>query len=400
MKIEEMDVSQVYAYDGNPRDNDAAVDAVANSIKEFGFKVPIIIDRNNVIIAGHTRLKAAEKIGLQKVPVIRANDLSDEQVKAFRLADNKVAELSEWDFGLLAGELEGIDDIDMSLFGFDLPADEDEAQEAAEDEYEFKDNVPHFAKPGDVFALGGHRLMCGDASVRADVEKLVGAARAKMVFTDPPYGVAIGDKNRVLNARHDSARGHRIETNIDGDTMEADDLFEMLHAAFVNLREFSADDCAYYVTSPQGGEIGPMMETLAAAGLRVRHNIIWVKNQATFSMRRLDYDYKHEPIFYTWTKRHNFYGAGKYKTSVWEFDKPRKNGMHPTMKPVELVGEALLNSSLTGDPVFDFFGGSGTTLIACEQLGRVCYMMEKDEKFVDVIIDRWQEMTGGKAAKL
>lgn len=397
MKIEELDVSQVYAYDGNPRNNDAAVDAVANSIKEFGFKVPIIIDRNNVIIAGHTRLKAAEKIGLQKVPVIRANDLSDEQVKAFRLADNKVAELSEWDFGLLAGELEGIDDIDMSLFGFDLPADEDEAQEAAEDDYEFKDAVPHVAKPGDVFALGEHRLMCGDASVRADVEKLVGAARAKMVFTDPPYNVAIGDKNKSLNAEDD---GGRIPQNILGDTMAADDFFEMLHAAFVNLREFSADDCAYYVTSPQGGEIGPMMETLAAAGLRVRHNIIWVKNQATFSMRRLDYDYKHEPIFYTWTKRHNFYGAGKYKTSVWEFDKPRKNEMHPTMKPVELVGEALLNSSLTGDPVFDFFGGSGTTLIACEQLGRVCYMMEKDEKFVDVIIDRWQELTGEKATKL
>lgn len=143
-----------------------------------------------------------------------------------------------------------------------------------------------------------------------------------------------------------------------------------------------------------------MMMMMRDAGLEVRHNLIWEKNVATFSMRRLDYDYQHEPIFYTWTKKHNFYGAGKYKTTVWKFDKPRKCDLHPTMKPIELIGEALLNSSAAGDPVFDFFGGSGSTLIACEQLGRRCYMMEKDPKFVDVIINRWEEYTGKKAVKL
>ena len=217
-----------------------------------------------------------------------------------------------------------------------------------------------------------------------------------MVFTDPPYGVAIGDKNKALNAVQ---KAGRQTENIMGDTMGTEELYNTLKAAFINLREHSEEDCSYYVTSPQGGEIGLMM-MMRDAGLQVRHNLIWEKNTATFSMRRLDYDYQHEPIFYTWTKRHNYYGKGRYKTTVWKFDKPRKCDLHPTMKPVELVAEALLNSSEEGDIVFDFFGGSGTTLVACEQLGRKCYMMEKDPKFVDVIIDRWETMTGKHAEKL
>ena len=218
-----------------------------------------------------------------------------------------------------------------------------------------------------------------------------------MVFTDPPYGVAIGDKNKALNAVQ---KAGRQTENIMGDTMNTQELYEMLKDAFTNLRLHCAEDCSYYVTSPQGGEIGLMMMMMRDAGLEVRHNLIWEKNTATFSMRRLDYDYQHEPIFYTWTQRHNYYGKGQYKTTVWKFDKPRKCDLHPTMKPVELVVEALLNSSQKGDPVADIFGGSGTTLIACEQLGRKCFMMEKDPKFVDVIIDRWESFTGKKAVLL
>lgn len=218
-----------------------------------------------------------------------------------------------------------------------------------------------------------------------------------MVFTDPPYGVAIGDKNKALNKVQKS---ERQTENIIGDTLSTDELYELLKSVFINIRENAEDDCSYYVTSPQGGEIGLMMMMMRDAGLPVRHNLIWEKNTATFSMRRLDYDYQHEPIFYTWTKKHNYYGKGKYKTTVWKFDKPRKCDLHPTMKPIELVAEALLNSSLKDDIVFDFFGGSGTTLIACEQMGRKCCMMEKDPKFVDVILDRWETMTGQKAVRI
>ena len=178
------------------------------------------------------------------------------------------------------------------------------------------------------------------------------------------------------------------------------ELYELLLKAFTNLREHCKDDCSYYVTAPQGGSLGIMMMMMRDAGLLVRHNLIWKKNVATFSMRRLDYDYQHEPIFYTWTKKHNYYGKGQYKTSVWEFDKPRKCDVHPTMKPIELIAEALLNSSKEGDIVIDFFGGSGSTLIACEQLGRCCRMMEIDPHYVDVIIDRWETLTGEKAVLL
>lgn len=218
-----------------------------------------------------------------------------------------------------------------------------------------------------------------------------------MVFTDPPYGVSIGDKNKTLDS---FSKAGRITENIENDTLGKDDLYDVLLCAFTNLRKFCAEDCSYYVTSPQGGELGLMMMMMRDAGLEVRHNLIWEKSSATFSMGRLDYDYKHEPIFYTWTKRHKFYGNGQCKNTVWQFPKPRKCDLHPTMKPVELVAECLLNSSIKGDCVADIFGGSGTTMIASEQLGRKCYMMELDPHYCDVIIDRWELLTGRKAELL
>lgn len=191
----------------------------------------------------------------------------------------------------------------------------------------------------------------------------------------------------------------RITENIKGDAMPVGELREMLTRAFTLLRERCADDCSYYVTSLQGGEIGLMMMMMMRdAGLEVRHNLIWEKSSATFSMGRLDYDYQHEPIFYTWTKSHHFYA--KKKTTVWHFDKPRKCDVHPTMKPIELVAEAIVNSSLKGDTVCDIFGGSGSTLIACEQLGRRCLMMELDPHYCDVIIRRWEQLTGDAATLL
>ena len=396
MNILEKKIDEIIPYANNPRNNESAVDAVAASIAEFEFKQPVVIDKNNVIVAGHTRLLAAKKLKLETVPCVMADDLTEAQVKAYRLADNKVGELASWDFEKLELEMNDLD-MDMTVFGFEAFED-DEEKEASDDNYDYKETVEHRANEGDLFQLGNHRLMCGDSSNKNDVLKLTrgGYLKAEMVFTDPPYGVAIGDKNKALNKVQKS--GRQTE-NIIGDTLSTDELYELLKAVFINIRENAEEDCSYYVTSPQGGEIGLMMMMMMRdAGLPVRHNLIWEKNTATFSMRRLDYDYQHEPIFYTWTKKHNYYGKGKYKTTVWKFDKPRKCDLHPTMKPVELVAEALLNSSKQNDIVFDFFGGSGTTMIACEQLKRKCCMMEKDPKFVDVIIDRWETMTGQKAA--
>lgn len=216
-----------------------------------------------------------------------------------------------------------------------------------------------------------------------------------MVFTDPPYGVAIGSKNAALNKVQ---RSGRCTEDIEGDTLSADELYPILQAAMKNCRESCKDDAAYYVTSPQGGDLGLMMMMMMKdAGLPVRHILIWEKNCATFSLGRLDYDYQHEPIFYTWTKSHHNYRNGKFRTTIWTIDKPRHCDLHPTMKPVELVANCMADATKEGDIVLDAFGGSGTTIIAAEQMGRKAIVMEKDPKYVDVIITRWEELTGKKA---
>lgn len=427
LKVVEMAIDEVIPYENNPRNNDDAVDPVAESIKEFGFKVPIVIDKNNVIVSGHTRLKAAKKLGFETVPVIKADDLTDEQVRAFRLADNKTGELASWDLEKLEEELSGIS-IDMAQFGFeDL---EKELTDYGVEEVETP-SVPDEpkAKLGDLYQLGEHLLMCGDSTSEESMKKLFGGGLAALVFTDPPYGVSLEEKNATLDS-FGRASKIREKQDIEGDDIPINDLYETLVKAFTNLRQNGADeDCTYYVTSPQGGELGLMMMLMMKdAGLPVRHMLIWVKNSATFSLGRLDYDYRHEPIFYTWTKKHNFYGG--YNTtviddttvidkmkrkelielihklmfpkddSVMYCDKPLANNLHPTMKPIKLISKFILNSSKEGDIVGDIFGGSGSTLIACEQLHRKCRMMELDPKYVDVIIKRWEDFTGKKAVKV
>lgn len=396
--IEYAKIDTLIPYQNNARKHsDADTDAIMSSIREFGFNDPIGVWKN-IIVEGHGRLIAAKRLGMDTVPVIRLDHLTDEQRKAYALAHNKTAELSGWDFEVLAAELDELTDIDMSQFGFDMAAEEEYA-EVADDEYEGSLPEAPRVQRGEIWVCGNHRLMCGDSADPDDMHKLFWGVEARMVFTDPPYGVAIGDKNRMLDEVAGGESG-RIKTNIEGDTLGTAKLYDMLLAAFTNLRENCAEDCSYYVSSPQGGEIGLMMMMMRDAGLEVRHNLIWEKSSATFSMGRLDYDYKHEPIFYTWTKKHKFYGKGQCKNTVWQFPKPRKCDLHPTMKPVELVAECLLNSSVEGDAVADIFGGSGTTMIACEQLKRNCIMMEKDPHYADVIIDRWEQYTGEKAVLL
>ena len=234
------------------------------------------------------------------------------------------------------------------------------------------------AKPGQIWQLGRHRLMCGDSTDADAWAKLMDGEKADMVFTDPPYGVAIGDKNKVLNA-HARTQSKAIEENIMNDTLSEQELYAMLKAAFINVRENCTDEACYFVTSPQGGSLGLMMMMMMKdAGLEVRHVLMWKKNSPTFSLGRLDYDYQHEPIFYTWTKSHHNFRAGEHRSTVWEYDKPRKCDLHPTMKPVALVANAIMDGSKEGMIVLDAFCGSGTTIIAAEQTNRQARCMELD----------------------
>ena len=424
MQISERLVQEIIPYENNPRNNDEAVDKVAESIREFGFQQPIVIDKDGVVIVGHTRLKAAKKLGLETVPVVVAEDLNEEQAKAYRLADNKTNEFAEWDIDALDIELLDIKDIDMGRFGFDLeteqPVDPEDAIEGIINE------APEpRAKRGQIWKLGRHKLMCGDSTSKTDMDELMAGEEAKFVFTDPPYGVSIGSKNKTIN-EIEPGRGGRIQVDIENDTKSPEELYPILVDAFSNLREHCAEDCSYYVSSPQGGELGLMMMMMMRdAGLTVRHMLIWVKNAPTFSMGRLDYDYKHEPIFYTWTKKHNFYGGfgntviddtskiekmtkaelleelrkirDRDDTSVIYVNKPHQSKLHPTMKPVKLIARFMFNNSLEDDLCVDIFGGSGSTLMAAEQLKRRCNMMELDPHYCDVIIDRWESFTGKKA---
>lgn len=398
LKIEMLATDSLQEYEGNARQHgEIDITAIKESIEMFGFNDPIGIWGDNVIVEGHGRLMAARELGMTEVPCIRLDHMTDEERRAYALAHNKTAELSSWNIPQLDLELAGIHELDMSKLGFLKPVIE---PEAVDDEYDFDKEIEEGrVQRGSVWVLGDHRLMCGDSSDEEDMNVLMGGVEPKLVFTDPPYGIAIGDKNKFLDKV--TGKGGRCKTNIIGDTLSVNELYDMLVKAFTILKSHCAEDCSYYVTSPQGGELGLMMMMMMRdAGLEVKHNLIWEKSSATFSMGRLDYEYKHEPIFYTWAKKHNFYGRGDCKNTVWQFPKPRKCDLHPTMKPVELVAECLKNSSMPGDPVADIFGGSGTTLIACEQLGRRCFMMELDTHYCDVIIDRWETLTGRKAERI
>ena len=256
------------------------------------------------------------------------------------------------------------------------------------------------SRRGEIYQLGNHRLMCGDATSAADVTRLMGGEKADMVFTDPPYNVAIGSRNKAINEagkkRGQKNLGGRIETDIAGDKgMSDEECGEKLwRPAFQNAADNSADYAAIYVTMPQGGT--HMMMMMMRGSWQVKHELMWLKNQPTFSMGRLDYDYKHEPICYGWKKSHRFFGRGSYTKSVWEFDKPVQSKLHPTMKPVALIENALQNSSEKGEIVADFFGGSGTTMIAAESLGRKARLMELDPHYCDVIRKRWAEFVHGE----
>lgn len=385
MIIQEKPIEVLREYANNPRNNDSAVNAVAESIKQFGFRVPIVIDGENVIVAGHTRVKAAKQLGLASVPCVVADDLTEEQVKAYRLADNRTAELAEWDMEKLEAELRELADFDLSAFEFDFDFEEcEEKQELIEDDVpELQEEA--ICQKGDVWQLGEHRLVCGDSTKASTLDKLMQGAKADLLVTDPPYNVDYEGKTKNgLTIENDSMSGEEFKT--------------FLTSAFERVNENLKDGGAFYVWYASREHIN-FESALNDADLKVRQQLIWVKNSLVLS--RQDYHWKHEPCLYGWKEgaSHNWY-SDRTQTTVMEFDRPSRNAEHPTMKPLDLIGYQIQNSSQKKDVVLDLFGGSGSTLIACEQLGRICYMCELDEKYCDVIIRRWEALTEQKAEKI
>jgi len=361
-----------------------------------------------VVIGGNMRLLGAKELGFTELPcLVLKEDTPIDKLVAYILQDNH--EYGKNDYDILANEFKDewlkLEHFDFGNFfeeeNGDGTSDGDKDSRKAEEDNFDEDMEPVVCrcKRGEVWQLGNHRVMCGDSTSAEDVEKLRGGVLADMVFTDPPYGVSIGDKNAALNSVQ---KAGRCTTNIENDTLSADALYPILVKAMTNARLSCKEDASYYVTSPQGGELGLMMMMMMMkdAGLPVRHMLIWEKNCATFSLGRLDYDYQHEPIFYTWTKKHHNYRNGEYRTTIWKYDKPRKCDLHPTMKPVALVANAMLDATKEGDVVLDLFGGSGTTLIAAEKKNRKAMLMELDPHYCDVIIARWEKLTGQTAVKI
>lgn len=394
MNIQKIAIDKIIPYARNPRKNDAAVIKVAASLKEFGWKQAIVVDSEMVVIAGHTRLLAAKQLGMNEAPVLIADDLTPAQVKAYRLADNRTHEESEWDMAALAIELGELGDLDYDLryTGFDpeeikgLKA----LAEAVENGLTEEDDCPDIAEEtvsciGDLWLLGRHRLMCGDSTRLDHVEQLMAGNLADMVFTDPPYNVDYeGYTEEKLKITHDN--------------MSDKQFHQFLLDIFASYSTAIKKGASMYVCHGSVYQ-REFQNALEANGFTVRNQIIWAKHH--FAWGRGRYKFQHEPIFYCYQQGQSdpWYGD-KTQSTLWQVNKPTANRLHPTMKPVALVEMALTNSSKAGDVVLDLFGGSGSTLIACEKNARNARIMELDPKYCDVIIKRWQEFTGQKALLL
>lgn len=405
MEVKNIKTKDLKPYSNNPRRNAKAINSVKESILKFGFKVPIVIDKNNVIVCGHTRWLASKSIGLETVPCVIADDLTQEQIDAFRLVDNRTAEFSEWDFEKLAEELSELSEFDLSAFGFDeLMAGLDDAflenagSEVKEDNYTEPLPENPTTKLGDLWKLGNHYLLCGDATKSENYEKLLKEVRPDLIFTDPPYGVNYANKNKVLNKLDG---GNRLEKNIIKDDATDADLELLLFLTLKNLSEYTSNNACYYITfACLNNSLYLLQNALLETGFLLKHMLIWNKNNHVLSF--CDYNYKHEPILYGWKKKgtHNFIGKGEFKSTVWDIDKPQASKEHPTMKPLKLIENCILDTTNENENVIDVFGGSGSTLMACEQLNRNCYTMELDPAYCDVIINRWQLFTGKVAEKI
>ena len=404
MKIEQLKIDQLIPYEFNNRvHSDEQVNLIANSINQFGFNQPIVIDEANIILVGHGRLEAAKKLGLKTVPTFKIAGLTEAQKKAYRILDNKLQNDSEWDFENLKIELDNLEDAGFELEEWGLD-DLLKLAPVKEENEVFEDGGPGelpeepFIKIGDVIELGPHRVMCGDSTKEEDVRQLRKGITADLFITDPPYGVSYANKNRFLNA---ISRGNSIQESIENDGRTPEEMKEFWELAFKTAHDATSDSASYYIFGPQGGDLMMMMMSIKDANWQLKHMLVWVKNNHVLG--RSDYHYKHEPIWFGWKagKTHKFYGNSS-QVSVWEFNKPQKSNLHPTMKPIELIGKAICNSSKTEDVILDLFLGSGTTLIAADQLNRICYGMEISPKYCQVILERYikYRQDAGKDVKI
>lgn len=409
LSIEMWPIDRPIPYARNPRKNAGAVAKVAASIKEFGWKQPIVVDVEGVVIAGDTRLKAARTLGLVYVPVIVASDLSAEQVKAYRLADNRTGEEAEWDDALLALEIE-----DLRLASYSLALTAFDAAELKvlaaiqnatpvgltepDDVPALDQDSPTVSVLGDVWILGAHRLICGDATLVDVVKKLLGDELADLVITDPPYNVGyVGKTKDALTIQNDSMGGG--------------DFLQFLSDAFGNAALHSGRGAGIYVFHADTEGLN-FRNALTAGGWHLSQCCVWVKQSMVMGRQHyhwqhepvlfahLPFEPEHDPILYGWKlgAAHRWY-TDRRQTTVWNFDRPSRSADHPTMKPVDLIEYPMHNSSQPGDIVLDVFGGSGSTLIAAEKIGRVARLVELDPKYCDVIVRRWQQFTGKPATR-
>jgi DNA modification methylase len=386
MKVEIWPIENLIPYARNPRHiPQIAVNKVAASIREFGFRQPIVVDHKGVIIVGHVRLLAAQQLELTNVPVHVATELTVAQVNAYRLADNRTNEEATWDMEALALELASLklDEFDLDLTGFNLDEIDELLAEKTEGltDDDAAPALPEFAftEPGDLWILGNHRLLCGDSTSIHQVERLMAGEKADLVFTDPPYNV--------------DYEGYTEEKlKIQGDKMTPEQFQEFLESVFSSYIWALKPGGSMYVCHPSSWQ-REFQGALELSDFEVRCQIIWAKNTFAWGFGR--YKFQHEPIFYCHRRGQSdpWYGD-KSQSTLWQEKKPAANRLHPTMKPVELIERALANSSKSGDLVLDLFGGSGSTMIACEKMGRSSRLLELDPKYCDVIVNRWQDFTG------
>lgn len=377
-------VNDLIPYIRNARTHsESQIAQIAASIKEFGFLSPILIAEDNTILAGHGRLAAAQKLGLKQVPCVKENHLTETQRRAYIIADNRLSLNAGWDDEMLAielSELQGVD-FDLDLLGFDeseLASIFEDGKEVEDDDFDVTEelNKPSFSKVGDIWTLGRHRLICGDSTKEETYKRLMDGKKANLVVTDPPY-----------NVNYEGSAG-----KIKNDNMDNDKFYNFLLDAFSNMEKVMADDASIYVFHADTEGLN-FRKAFNDAGFYLSGCCIWKK--PSLVLGRSPYQWQHEPCLYGWKKKgkHQWY-SGRKETTIWEFEKPKKNADHPTMKPIPLLAYPITNSSMSNTLILDPFGGSGSTLIACEQTDRSCYTIELDEKFCDVIVKRYIEQVG------
>lgn len=389
LKIEYRKTAELIPYARNARTHsEQQISQIAASIKEFGFNNPVAVDADGMILCGHGRVLAAQKLKLETVPVVCLSHLTETQKKAYILADNKLALNAGWDNDLLKVELEDLklSGIDLDLTGFsDIELDKllEQENEAKDDDYDDPLPLEPKSSAGEIWICGKHKVMCGDSCSIDDVEKLMNVDKADLLITDPPYNVS-----------YEGATKDHL--TIKNDSMEDSSFRQFLRDAFLTADMVMKPGAVFYIWHADS-EGYNFRGACRDVNWKVRECLIWKKNALV--MGRQDYQWQHEPCLYGWKEGTHLGASDRKQTTILEFAKPQRNDVHPTMKPVPLFDYQIKNNTKEGDLVLDLFGGSGTTMIACEQNGRHARLMELDPKYVDVIVDRWQKLTGKEAVR-